>query len=170
MEEKKIETQKGDTAPKKDPEGVEEDSKQARSITIIKKNKNKKRKEAQEIKITGIDDPPEEEVKRHENHRPKQKGRESRKPLFEEVEGGYYDEMNFYILPNNKGFYDPKGVYFNPDGFNAEGGYYDEDGKYFPPKRDPAKKKPRNEIEDDEELIRQFEGSLAEEDDVEDEV
>ena len=78
--------------------------------------------------------------------------------------------MNFYILPNNQGFYDPKGVYFNSDGFNAEGGYYDEDGKYFPPKRDPAKKKPRNEIEDDEELIRQFEGSLAEEEDVEDEV
>jgi hypothetical protein len=35
-----------------------------------------------------------------------------------EVEGGYYDEMNFYILPDNKGFYDPDGYLFDEKGFD----------------------------------------------------
>jgi hypothetical protein len=49
-----------------------------------------------------------------------------------EVEGGYYDEMNFYILPDNKGFYDPDGYFFDEKGFDEFGGYYDNDGLYHP--------------------------------------
>ena len=111
----------------------------------------------------------EEETKKPEETRHKHQRKEKR-PLFEEVEGGYYDEMNFYILPNNGGFYDPKGVYFNSDGYNEEGGYYDDEGRYFPPKRDAGRRKPRNDVEDDDELIRQFEGALAEDEDVDDEI
>lgn len=62
---------------------------------------------------------------------------------FQEVEGGYYDDMNFYILPNEKGnkhicnsyllgFYDPDGYFFDKDGFDQFGGYYDNEGYYHP--------------------------------------
>ena len=88
----------------------------------------------------------------------------NKKPLFEEVPGGYYDEMSFYILPDNQGYYDPKGVFFNADGFNAEGGYYDEAGRYWPPR---SQRKKAKDIDDDE-LIKQFEDGLNETDDVHD--
>lgn len=66
--------------------------------------------------------------------------------------GGYYDEMGFYILPDNQGFYDPRGVYFDKEGFDEHGGYYDEEGKFYSGGTPPKKK-----TLDDDELIRQFE-------------
>lgn len=81
------------------------------------------------------------------------------------MEGGYYDEMNFYILPDNQGYYDPHGVYFDSEGFNAEGGYYDQAGRYWPP-RSQRKRAPKDI--DDDELIKQFEDGLNENEDVHD--
>jgi hypothetical protein len=60
-----------------------------------------------------------------------------------EVEGGFYDEMGFYILPNDQGkstlaiyiflgFYDPDGYLFNKDGLDEFGGYFDNEGFYHP--------------------------------------
>jgi hypothetical protein len=40
--------------------------------------------------------------------------------------------MNFYILPNDQGFYDPDGYLFDAEGFDEFGGYYDNDGFYHP--------------------------------------
>ena len=40
--------------------------------------------------------------------------------------------MGFYILPDNKGFYDPDGYFFNEKGFDEFGGYYDNEGLYHP--------------------------------------
>jgi hypothetical protein len=40
--------------------------------------------------------------------------------------------MNFYILPNDSGFYDPDGYFFDSEGFDEFGGYYDNDGYYHP--------------------------------------
>lgn len=65
--------------------------------------------------------------------------------------------MNFYILPDNQGFYDPRGVYFDSEGFDEHGGYYDEEGKYFP--GESKSKARRHHVDDDDELIRQFEGN-----------
>jgi len=49
------------------------------------------------------------------------------------LDGGYYDKMNFYILPD-KSFYDPDGYFFGPDGYDKTGGHYDEFNKYHPAK------------------------------------
>lgn len=73
--------------------------------------------------------------------------------------------MNFYILPDNQGYYDPQGVYFDADGFNADGGYYDEAGRYWPPRS--QRKRVAKDIDDDE-LIKQFEDGLNETDDLHD--
>jgi hypothetical protein len=51
--------------------------------------------------------------------------------LFEEIEGGYYDEYNFYYTPNGS-FWDEDGYYFNREGFDRHGGYYDDDYNYKP--------------------------------------
>jgi len=50
---------------------------------------------------------------------------------FEEVEGGFYDTVGCYILPDGS-FWDPNGVYFNKDGLDSNGGFYDEDFVYHP--------------------------------------
>lgn len=44
------------------------------------------------------------------------------------VEGASFNEAGFYILPNNTGFYDPLGNYFDKDGYDLTGGYYDDGG------------------------------------------
>ena len=53
--------------------------------------------------------------------------------LIPEVDGGYYDDWGFYILPNG-GFIDPYGNKFNADGFDERGGYYSNAGIYIRPK------------------------------------
>ena len=50
---------------------------------------------------------------------------------FEEVEGGYHDERNFYTTPNGS-FWDEDGQYFNHLGFDKHGGTYDKYGVYIP--------------------------------------
>lgn len=78
--------------------------------------------------------------------------------------------MDFYILPDNKGFYDPDGYLFNSEGFDEFGGYYDEEGQYFPgdgnkhlypelteDKKEKKKTQGKKKDIDDDELIRQFE-------------
>jgi hypothetical protein len=89
--------------------------------------------------------------------------------------------MGFYILPDNKGFYDPDGFFFDEEGFDKYGGYYDNDGSYHPGKgnihefpdyqkskkdsdqrrggnNDATKKgKGIEDIDDDDELIKAFE-------------
>ena len=46
-----------------------------------------------------------------------------------EVEGGYYDDYDFYYLPDGS-FYDPDGFYFNSKGYDKNGGYYDDHAVY----------------------------------------
>ncbi len=80
--------------------------------------------------------------------------------------------MGFYILPNEKGFYDPDGYFFDQDGFDMFGGYYDNDGYYHPGKKNdrlPASGSKKNDIDDDDELIKAFErGDDANDDDADD--
>ena len=88
--------------------------------------------------------------------------------------------MDFYILPENKGFYDPDGYFFDEKGFDEFGGYYDNDGVYHPgegnkhefPDREHTQKdsenrrggdqdqnkgKKKDKYQDDDDLIRAFE-------------
>jgi hypothetical protein len=51
--------------------------------------------------------------------------------LFEEVEGGYYDDKGFYVTPEGS-FWDDEGVYFNRFGYDRHGGFYDQYDKYNP--------------------------------------
>jgi hypothetical protein len=111
--------------------------------TKKKKNRNKKNK-AQEVKVdftggqeedqaAGADKDPEGKA----GGQAQQKKQSKKKPAkavrqVKEVEGAYYDEMGFYILPDNKGFYDPDGFLFDEKGFDQFGGYYDNDGLYHP--------------------------------------
>jgi hypothetical protein len=102
-----------------------------------------------------------------------------------EVEGGFYDEQGFYILPNNQGFYDPDGYKFNELGFDEFGGHYDNDGYYHPgeankhefpdykesdfskdnyshrkggeTERNKGGKKTKRDYEEDDDLIKAFE-------------
>ena len=72
--------------------------------------------------------------------------------------------MKFYILPDDQGFYDPEGYFFDSEGFDADGGHYDKFGVYHaPPKSESrskqnGKKTKKNVYEEDDDLIRQFEG------------
>lgn len=50
---------------------------------------------------------------------------------FQEVEGGFYTEQDFYVTPNGS-FWDPDGIYFNRDGYDKHEGYYDEEFEYHP--------------------------------------
>merc|ERR1711976_242269 len=52
---------------------------------------------------------------------------------FKEVQGGYYDDYDFYYTPNGS-FWDDNGYYFNRDGIDKHGGYYDDDFVYIPGK------------------------------------
>lgn len=52
---------------------------------------------------------------------------------FEEVEGGCYDDYDFYYTPNGS-FWDADGIYFNKEGYDKHGGYYDDNFNYIPGK------------------------------------
>ena len=80
--------------------------------------------------------------------------------------GGYYDGLGFYILPDNQGFYDPDGYYFDKDGFDEFGGSYDERGYYHPGEKNKHEFMAEEEDYYEDELIRQFEDGNNEDDDV----
>lgn len=48
------------------------------------------------------------------------------------IEGASFNKAGFYILPNEGGFYDPLGNYFDKNGYDLTGGYYTDDGEYVP--------------------------------------
>lgn len=62
-----------------------------------------------------------------------------------EVEGGYYDEFDFYWYPDGS-FYDPDGVKFDTNGVDKFGGHYTLDLEYIP--ADEMKDKIKSEFMD----------------------
>lgn len=46
--------------------------------------------------------------------------------------GGMYDDFGFYVYKNGS-FVDPKGYFFDEDGYDEWGGYYDENNTYRRP-------------------------------------
>lgn len=118
---------------------------------MIKKGKNKK-KPARVVTILGQPEPEEEKrppKEKKEKKKPKENAAAAKKEFvsreFKEVEGGRYDELGFYILPNQEGFFDPDGYYFDGEGFDKFGGYYDEEGNYFPGEANKHEFPARNE-------------------------
>ena len=88
----------------------------------------------------------------------------------EEVEGGYYDDNGFYILPDGD-FYDPDGVYFDKDGKDKFGGTYDDNLEYVVSEKYKEQYESlQKEIKNDYDLLAEygFGGEDEEIDDLED--
>ena len=85
----------------------------------------------------------------------------------EEVEGGEYDDYGFYWLPDEAGFYDPDGYFFDgKKGFKDEfGGRYNDDLEYIPAedKVEELKDAYDQQAEDEiyEAAVKEYDGEVA---------
>ena len=74
---------------------------------------------------------PPEESKNNKKYKRIDNGECKKVRKIPEIEGGEYDDLGFYNLPDGS-FYDPDGYHFDKDGFDEFGGTYDDDNNYIP--------------------------------------
>lgn len=110
---------------------IESAAEQSETKIKNKKKRGPKNKAVVQVQVASVVDSKQEEHKQPQQIKPKKEN--APKPDtrgFAESDGGHYDSMGFYILPDNKGFYDLEGYYFNGDGYDEFGGSYDDEGHY----------------------------------------